>query len=148
MLTCLSSLHGLLSYYIFFKYSDLFAETESEYIRNEVFVYLIPALEETLNKAKIWEALVRQKCFFNGIDWIVQVICRKPLGTIVIIHSLKRRHEYLGVSHLVLSGILFNTYLMTSKSSQQHITEYRQGNIISATYHAIAVGPLVIFMEL
>lgn len=36
-------------------------------------MHLIPALVETLNKAKLWEALVRQKCFFNGIDHIVQV---------------------------------------------------------------------------
>ncbi|XP_059054088.1 uncharacterized protein LOC131848297 isoform X2 [Achroia grisella] len=48
-----------------------FQKTECDYIQNEVFVYLIPALEETLNKAKIWDALVRQKCFFNGIDHMV-----------------------------------------------------------------------------
>lgn len=48
-------------------------ETECDYIKNEVFDLLIPALEETLNKAKIWHALLRQKCFFNGIDHIVQV---------------------------------------------------------------------------
>lgn len=52
-----------------------FSETECDYIRSEVFVHLIPALEDTLNKAKIWEALARQKCFFNGIDHIVQVQC-------------------------------------------------------------------------
>ncbi|KOB74147.1 IQ domain-containing protein K, partial [Operophtera brumata] len=50
-----------------------FLKTECDYINNEVFSHLIPALEETLNKAKIWEALLRQKCFFNGIDNIVQV---------------------------------------------------------------------------
>ncbi|KAJ0178347.1 hypothetical protein K1T71_006170 [Dendrolimus kikuchii] len=51
-----------------------FLKTECDYITNEVFVQLIPALEETLNKAKIWEALSVQKCFFNGIDHIVQVL--------------------------------------------------------------------------
>ncbi|XP_026762646.2 IQ domain-containing protein K-like [Galleria mellonella] len=51
-----------------------FQKTECDYIKNEVFVYLMPALEETLCKAKIWGALVRQKCFFNGIDHIVQVL--------------------------------------------------------------------------
>ncbi|CAG9793816.1 unnamed protein product [Diatraea saccharalis] len=50
-----------------------FLKTECDYIENEVFVHLIPALEEALNKAKTWEALQRQKCFFNGIDHIVQV---------------------------------------------------------------------------
>ncbi|KAI8426348.1 hypothetical protein MSG28_005201 [Choristoneura fumiferana] len=51
-----------------------FMKTECDYIRDEVFIFLLPALEEALNKAKIWEALARQKCFFNGIDWIVQVL--------------------------------------------------------------------------
>ncbi|KAM3966412.1 uncharacterized protein ACR2FA_012725 [Aphomia sociella] len=51
-----------------------FQNTESDYIKNEVFVYLIPALEETLKKAMIWGVLVRQHCFFNGIDHIVQVL--------------------------------------------------------------------------
>ncbi|XP_063363727.1 uncharacterized protein LOC134652466 [Cydia amplana] len=49
-----------------------FKKTETDYIKNEVFVCLIPALEETLIKAKIWQALRTEKCFFNGIDWIVQ----------------------------------------------------------------------------
>ncbi|VVD05919.1 unnamed protein product [Leptidea sinapis] len=49
-------------------------KTESDYIKSEVFTLLIPALEETLNKAKIWDALRIQKCFFNGIDHIVQCI--------------------------------------------------------------------------
>ncbi|XP_075978593.1 IQ domain-containing protein K-like [Anticarsia gemmatalis] len=51
-----------------------FLKTECDYIQNEVLVHLIPALVETLNKAKTWEALERQKCFFNGIDHIVQVL--------------------------------------------------------------------------
>ncbi|XP_013190609.1 IQ domain-containing protein K [Amyelois transitella] len=51
-----------------------FLRTECDFIKNEVFVHLLPALTETLNKAKIWEALVRQKCFFNGIDHISQVL--------------------------------------------------------------------------
>ncbi|XP_047504101.1 uncharacterized protein LOC125049062 [Pieris napi] len=51
-----------------------FLRTETDYIRDQVFVYLIPALEETLNKAKIWEALKIQKCFFNGIDNIAQFL--------------------------------------------------------------------------
>ncbi|KAH9637188.1 hypothetical protein HF086_016210 [Spodoptera exigua] len=51
-----------------------FLKTEADYIKNEVFVHLIPALVETLNKAKIWEAFTRNKCFFNGIDHIVQVL--------------------------------------------------------------------------
>ncbi|XP_028167255.1 IQ domain-containing protein K-like [Ostrinia furnacalis] len=51
-----------------------FLKTECDYIKSEVFEHLIPALEETLNKAKIWEALLRQKCFFNGIDHIVQIL--------------------------------------------------------------------------
>ncbi|XP_053606483.1 IQ domain-containing protein K-like [Plodia interpunctella] len=51
-----------------------FLKTECDYIKNEVFVHLLPALTETLNKAKIWEALIRQKCFFNGIDHISQVL--------------------------------------------------------------------------
>ncbi|KAG6442247.1 IQ domain-containing protein K [Manduca sexta] len=51
-----------------------FLRTENDYIKNEVFVHLIPALEETLNKAKMWEALVLQKCFFNGIDHIAQLL--------------------------------------------------------------------------
>ncbi|XP_072947862.1 uncharacterized protein [Epargyreus clarus] len=51
-----------------------FLKTECDYIKNEVFVHLIPALEETLNKAKLWEALTRQKCFFNGLDHIAQVL--------------------------------------------------------------------------
>ncbi|CAH1638749.1 unnamed protein product [Spodoptera littoralis] len=51
-----------------------FLKTETDYIKNEVFVQLIPALVETLNKAKIWEAFTRDKCFFNGIDHIVQVL--------------------------------------------------------------------------
>ncbi|XP_050671929.1 IQ domain-containing protein K-like [Leptidea sinapis] len=51
-----------------------FQKTESDYIKSEVFTLLIPALEETLNKAKIWDALRIQKCFFNGIDHIVQCI--------------------------------------------------------------------------
>ncbi|PZC84261.1 IQ domain-containing protein K [Helicoverpa armigera] len=51
-----------------------FLKTETDYIKNEVFVQLIPALVETLNKAKIWQALTKEKCFFNGIDHIVQVL--------------------------------------------------------------------------
>ncbi|CAH2240335.1 IQ domain-containing protein K-like [Pararge aegeria] len=51
-----------------------FQKTECDYIANEVYVYLIPALEETLNKAVIWDALKIQKCFFNGIDHIAQLL--------------------------------------------------------------------------
>ncbi|RVE44683.1 hypothetical protein evm_010702 [Chilo suppressalis] len=51
-----------------------FIKTECDYIKNEIFVHLLPALEETLNKAKIWQALQRQNCFFNGIDHIVQIL--------------------------------------------------------------------------
>lgn len=51
----------------------IFSGTETDYIKNEVFVQLIPALVETLNKAKIWQAFTRDKCFFNGIDHVVQV---------------------------------------------------------------------------
>ncbi|XP_063535238.1 uncharacterized protein LOC134745180 [Cydia strobilella] len=51
-----------------------FKKTETDYIKNEVFVCLIPAIEQTLVKAKIWQALQREKCFFNGIDWIVQYL--------------------------------------------------------------------------
>ncbi|XP_045766255.1 uncharacterized protein LOC123867967 [Maniola jurtina] len=51
-----------------------FYKTESDFITKEVFVHLIPALEETLNKAVIWDALKRQKCFFNGIDHIAQYL--------------------------------------------------------------------------
>lgn len=53
-----------------------FLETECDYIVKEVFFLLIPALEETLNKAVIWDALKKQKCFFNGIDHIAQVRVR------------------------------------------------------------------------
>lgn len=56
-----------------FKLSLTYLATETDYIKNQVFVYLIPALEDTLNKASTWEALRIQKCFFNGIDHIVQV---------------------------------------------------------------------------
>lgn len=58
------------------KVLSIFLETECDYIKNQVFIQLIPALEETLNKAKIWDALQKQKCFFNGIDHIVQVTGR------------------------------------------------------------------------
>ncbi|XP_026731144.1 IQ domain-containing protein K-like [Trichoplusia ni] len=51
-----------------------FLKTENDYIKNQVFVQLIPALVETLRKAKVWQALNRQRCFFNGIDHIVQVL--------------------------------------------------------------------------
>ncbi|XP_063623509.1 uncharacterized protein LOC134795547 [Cydia splendana] len=51
-----------------------FKKTETDYIKNEVFVCLIPALEDTLVKAKIWQALQIEKCFFNGIDWIAQYL--------------------------------------------------------------------------
>ncbi|KAJ8716179.1 hypothetical protein PYW08_013464 [Mythimna loreyi] len=51
-----------------------FLKTEADYIKDEVFVHLIPALVEALNKAKIWEAFTREKCFFNGIDHVVQVL--------------------------------------------------------------------------
>ncbi|KAJ8713425.1 hypothetical protein PYW07_013795 [Mythimna separata] len=51
-----------------------FLKTEADYIKDEVFVQLIPALVEALNKAKIWEAFTRDKCFFNGIDHVVQVL--------------------------------------------------------------------------
>ncbi|XP_068618794.1 IQ domain-containing protein K-like [Battus philenor] len=51
-----------------------FLNTECNYLRDQVFVYLEPALEETLRKAQIWEALKIQKCFFNGIDHIAQVL--------------------------------------------------------------------------
>ncbi|XP_034831336.1 IQ domain-containing protein K-like [Maniola hyperantus] len=50
----------------------LFYKTECDFITKEVFVHLIPALEETLNKAIMWDALKTQKCFFNGIDYIAQ----------------------------------------------------------------------------
>lgn len=49
------------------------AGTECNYLKEKVFVHLQPALEETLQKAQIWEALKQQKCFFNGIDHIAQV---------------------------------------------------------------------------
>ncbi|CAG9561145.1 unnamed protein product [Danaus chrysippus] len=51
-----------------------FLKTECDYVKRDIFVHLIPALEETLNKAIIWEALKIQKCFFNGIDHIAQVL--------------------------------------------------------------------------
>nr|XP_026486846.1 uncharacterized protein LOC113393938 [Vanessa tameamea] len=51
-----------------------FLKTEYDYIKDKIFVYLIPALEETLFKAELWDALKSQKCFFNGIDHIVQIL--------------------------------------------------------------------------
>ncbi|XP_049874489.1 IQ domain-containing protein K-like [Pectinophora gossypiella] len=49
-----------------------FQKTECDYVKNEVFTQLLPALEDTLNKAKMWNVFYDQRCFFNGIDWIVQ----------------------------------------------------------------------------
>ncbi|XP_023936741.1 IQ domain-containing protein K-like [Bicyclus anynana] len=51
-----------------------FYKSECDYILKEIFVYLIPALEETLNKAVTWDALKYQKCFFNGVDHIAQLL--------------------------------------------------------------------------
>ncbi|XP_014355870.2 uncharacterized protein LOC106708827 [Papilio machaon] len=51
-----------------------FLNTECNYLKEKVFVHLQPALEETLYKAQIWEALKQQKCFFNGIDHIAQLL--------------------------------------------------------------------------
>ncbi|GBP35091.1 hypothetical protein EVAR_28288_1 [Eumeta japonica] len=51
-----------------------FQKTECDYMREKVFDHLVPALEDTLKKAIIWNALEHQKCFFNGIDHIVQVL--------------------------------------------------------------------------
>ncbi|XP_041986231.1 IQ domain-containing protein K-like [Aricia agestis] len=51
-----------------------FLDVESEYIKEKVFPYLIPALEETLKKAQVWNVFEAQKSFFNGIDHIVQVL--------------------------------------------------------------------------
>ncbi|CAH2091249.1 unnamed protein product [Euphydryas editha] len=51
-----------------------FLKTELDYIKDKIFIYLIPALEETLYKAQLWNALKIQKCFFNGIDHIVQIL--------------------------------------------------------------------------
>ncbi|KAI5645446.1 hypothetical protein NE865_02533 [Phthorimaea operculella] len=50
-----------------------FQYTECDYVKNDIFLVLLPAIEETLNKAKLWGALQNQRCFFNGIDWIAQV---------------------------------------------------------------------------
>lgn len=59
-------------------------DSETDFIRDKILVNLIPALEETLNKAKIWEALRIQKCFFNGIDHIVQVVAYLMANTVSI----------------------------------------------------------------
>ncbi|CAK1586245.1 unnamed protein product [Parnassius mnemosyne] len=51
-----------------------FLNTECKYLNDEVFVHLVPALEETLRKARVWAAFKTQKCFFNGIDHIAQIL--------------------------------------------------------------------------
>ncbi|KAJ2944308.1 hypothetical protein O0L34_g18297 [Tuta absoluta] len=51
-----------------------FQYTECDYVERDIFLTLLPALEETLNKAKLWGALQNQRCFFSGIDWLVQVL--------------------------------------------------------------------------
>ncbi|XP_011549765.3 IQ domain-containing protein K [Plutella xylostella] len=49
-----------------------FKDTACDFISNEVFPYLLPALEQSLCKAEVWNALKTQTCFYNGIDHIAQ----------------------------------------------------------------------------
>ncbi|XP_017884460.1 IQ domain-containing protein K-like [Ceratina calcarata] len=46
----------------------------SNYLNKNLFRLLIPALEETLIEASKWKALRVQKCRFNGVDHIAQIL--------------------------------------------------------------------------
>ncbi|CAL7941478.1 unnamed protein product [Xylocopa violacea] len=46
----------------------------SNYLDKNIFGLLIPALKETLSEASNWDALRIQKCRFNGLDYIAQIL--------------------------------------------------------------------------
>ncbi|XP_076757615.1 IQ domain-containing protein K [Xylocopa sonorina] len=46
----------------------------SNYLDKNIFGLLIPALKETLSEASKWDALRVQKCRFNGLDYIAQIL--------------------------------------------------------------------------
>ncbi|CAD7083555.1 unnamed protein product [Hermetia illucens] len=54
----------------------------SDYFENEIFSQLIPAMRSTLNMAMQKCALKHQKCIFNGIDCLAEVLFnRNPKHT-------------------------------------------------------------------
>ncbi|XP_076627180.1 IQ domain-containing protein K [Colletes latitarsis] len=46
----------------------------SKYLEQRIFRLLLPALEETLSEASNWNALRVQKCRFNGLDYIAEIL--------------------------------------------------------------------------
>ncbi|CAK9796756.1 IQ domain-containing protein K [Anthophora plagiata] len=55
-------------------------ELPSNYLDQRIFGLLMPALKETLIEASKWNALRVQKCRFNGLDYISEILWnRNPL---------------------------------------------------------------------
>nr|XP_012139493.1 PREDICTED: IQ domain-containing protein K-like [Megachile rotundata] len=46
----------------------------SHYLEKNIFYLLLPAVEETLKEASRWNALRIQKCRFNGLDYIAELL--------------------------------------------------------------------------
>ncbi|XP_069702043.1 IQ domain-containing protein K-like [Periplaneta americana] len=49
-------------------------DSARSYLDAEVFPYLLPALEQMLHKAQEWKCLEVQKCKFNGLDYLAEIL--------------------------------------------------------------------------
>ncbi|KOC68712.1 IQ domain-containing protein K [Habropoda laboriosa] len=64
-------------------------ELPSNYLNQRIFGLLIPALKETLIEASKWNALRVQKCRFNGLDYISEILWnRNPRRSQIYFPSL------------------------------------------------------------
>nr|XP_033335740.1 IQ domain-containing protein K-like [Megalopta genalis] len=54
-------------------------QSSSNYIDQQVFRLLLPTLEETLLAADKWNALRIQKCRFNGLDHLAEILWNRNL---------------------------------------------------------------------
>ncbi|KAJ9598690.1 hypothetical protein L9F63_010639 [Diploptera punctata] len=52
-------------------------DTAFNYLDKHIFPILLPAMEETLLAAKEWDCLWVQKCRFNGLDYLAEILWNK-----------------------------------------------------------------------
>ncbi|XP_049779501.1 IQ domain-containing protein K-like [Schistocerca cancellata] len=55
----------------------------TDYLEREIFPLLLPALKDMLHEARRWDCLYVQKCRFNGIDYLAELLWNR-----------NRRHPY------------------------------------------------------
>ncbi|KAK2586800.1 hypothetical protein KPH14_011825 [Odynerus spinipes] len=106
---------------------------QSNYLNREIFLFLLPAMEEMLAEARRWDALRLQKCRFNGLDYLAELLWnRNPKHP-------KRALKWRDVFDIPQFKLLLRlhprpifpiSWLLTKNEAALHIQRYIRGWLV------------------